>query len=216
MRAPNRSARRAGRAGADRRCRRGCELALCRVLHRQHPQPEHAAGLCPGLRAVSGLVRGARAVLGHGAAAICWPHRRRRRTKNGKGRHLSTARAIQILEEHGAETPEGRVRLLPELLSKATANRHLRQWRYDHGRMTHPPATARHPNPSKGRVPSFCDQSTVRLPSSFEDLLYHVAVAFLLGTAWTTAWPPASRVRQVLVRTERVAHRSVCGPRSCA
>src|SRR5208283_1680288 len=77
------------------------------------------------------------------------------------------------------------------------------------GRMTRPPAAVRHPNPSKGRVPSFCDQSTVRLPSSFEDLLYHVAVAFLLGTAWTTAWPPASRVRQVLVRTERVAHRSV-------
>jgi len=84
------------------------------------------------------------------------------------------------------------------------------------GRMTRPPAAVRHPNPSKGRVPSFCDQSTVRLPSSFQDLLYHVAAAFLLGTAWTTAWPPASRVRQVLMRTERVAHRSVCGPHSCA
>lgn len=43
------------------------------------------------------------------------------RTMNGKGRHLSTARAIQILEDHGVETPEGPVRLTPGLLSKATA-----------------------------------------------------------------------------------------------
>jgi hypothetical protein len=59
---------------------------------------------------------------------------------NGKGRHLSTARAIQILEDHGVETPEGPVRLTPGLLSKATANRYLRQWGYDHDRMARPPA----------------------------------------------------------------------------
>ena len=65
------------------------------------------------------------------------------RTMNGKGRHLSTARAIQILEDHGVETPEGPVRLTPGLLSKATANRYLRQWGYDHDRMARPPAAVR-------------------------------------------------------------------------
>jgi hypothetical protein len=65
------------------------------------------------------------------------------RTLNGKGRHLSTARAIQILEEHGVETPGGPVRLPPGLLGKATANRYLRQWGYDHERMTRPPAALR-------------------------------------------------------------------------
>ena len=33
-------------AGADRRRRRAGRLALRRILHRQHPQPEHAPGLC--------------------------------------------------------------------------------------------------------------------------------------------------------------------------
>ena len=33
------------------------------------------------------------------------------RTSNKKGRHLSTVRAIELLEEHGVETPEGLVRL---------------------------------------------------------------------------------------------------------
>lgn len=65
------------------------------------------------------------------------------RTMNGKGRHLSTTRAIQILEDHGVETPEGPVRLTPGLLSKATANRYLRQWGYDHDRMARPPAAVR-------------------------------------------------------------------------
>jgi hypothetical protein len=40
------------------------------------------------------------------------------RTLNGKGRHLSTAQAIRILEEHGVETPAGPIRLPPGLLSK--------------------------------------------------------------------------------------------------
>ena len=42
------------------------------------------------------------------------------RTLNGKGRHLSTAGAIRILEEHGVDTPDGPVRLPSGLLSKAT------------------------------------------------------------------------------------------------
>jgi hypothetical protein len=53
------------------------------------------------------------------------------RTLNGKGGHLSTAQAIRILE-HGVETPDGPVRLSPGLLSKATANRYLKEWGYDH------------------------------------------------------------------------------------
>jgi hypothetical protein len=65
------------------------------------------------------------------------------RTLNGKGRHLSTAGAIRILEEHGVETPDGPVRLRPGLLSKATANRYLKEWGYDHERMTRPPAAVR-------------------------------------------------------------------------
>jgi hypothetical protein len=65
------------------------------------------------------------------------------RTLNGKGRHLSTVQAIRILEEHGVETPDGPVRLPPGLLSKATANRYLKEWGYDHERMTRPPAAVR-------------------------------------------------------------------------
>ncbi len=67
----------------------------------------------------------------------------KRRTLNGKGRHLSTAGAVRILEEHGVETPDGPVRLPPGRLSKATANRCLRQWGYDHGRVTRAPAAVR-------------------------------------------------------------------------
>ena len=65
------------------------------------------------------------------------------RTLNGKGRHLSTAQAIRILEEHGVETPDGPVRLPPDLLTKQTANRYLKEWGYDHDRMTRPPAAVR-------------------------------------------------------------------------
>jgi hypothetical protein len=65
------------------------------------------------------------------------------RTRNGKGRHLSTVQAIRILEEHGVETPDGPIRLPPGLLSKATANRYLKEWGYDHERMMRPPAAVR-------------------------------------------------------------------------
>ena len=65
------------------------------------------------------------------------------RTLNGKGRHLSTVQAIRILEEHGIETSDGPVRLPPGLLTKQTANRYLKEWGYDHDRMTRPPAAVR-------------------------------------------------------------------------
>jgi integrase len=34
--------------------------ALCRILHRQYPQPAHAPRLCPGVQPVLRLVRGSR------------------------------------------------------------------------------------------------------------------------------------------------------------
>ena len=45
------------------------------------------------------------------------------RTSNKKGRHLSTARAIRLLEEDGVETPEGLVRAPVGLLKRATIDR---------------------------------------------------------------------------------------------
>ncbi len=65
------------------------------------------------------------------------------RTTNRKGRHLSTNRAIELLEGEGVETPDGLVRLAPGTLSRTTANRYLRQWGYDHARMTRQPAAVR-------------------------------------------------------------------------
>jgi hypothetical protein len=65
------------------------------------------------------------------------------RTTNGKGRHLSTARAIALLEEHGVETPDGHVRPARGLLKKTMVNHYLRQWGYDHGRLTSAPPAVR-------------------------------------------------------------------------
>jgi hypothetical protein len=65
------------------------------------------------------------------------------RTTNGKGRHLSTRRAIALLEEHGVETPDGHVRAPAGLLRRATVDRHLLGWGYDRERMGRPPAAVR-------------------------------------------------------------------------
>jgi hypothetical protein len=65
------------------------------------------------------------------------------RTENGKGRHLSTVRAIELLEEHGVDTPQGRVQAPKGLLAPTTVNRWLRTWGYDHARMTRPPPAVR-------------------------------------------------------------------------
>jgi hypothetical protein len=48
------------------------------------------------------------------------------RTTNKKGRHLSTARALELMERHGIETPTGLVRLPPGVLTRPTADRYLR------------------------------------------------------------------------------------------
>ncbi len=65
------------------------------------------------------------------------------RTENGKGRKLSTVRAIELLEEHGVDTPQGHVQAPKGLLAATTLNRWLRTWGYDHARMTRPPPAVR-------------------------------------------------------------------------
>ncbi len=65
------------------------------------------------------------------------------RTENGKGRKLSTVRAIELLEAHGVDTPEGRVQAPKGLLAPTTVNRWLSTWGYDHARMTRPPPAVR-------------------------------------------------------------------------
>ncbi len=65
------------------------------------------------------------------------------RTSNKKGRRLSTVRVIELLEDHGVETPEGLVQAPKGQLNKATVNRYLRLWGYDHARMTRAPAAVR-------------------------------------------------------------------------
>jgi hypothetical protein len=72
------------------------------------------------------------------------------RTSNRKGRHLSTAEAIRLLEEYGLDTPDGFIRAPKGVLTKPTVNRYLKHWGLDQQRLTRePPAVrfqARHSN----------------------------------------------------------------------
>ncbi len=65
------------------------------------------------------------------------------RTSNKKGRHLSTAESIRILETFGIETPDGLTRASPGSLNKTTVNRYLRQWGYDRATLGRPPPAVR-------------------------------------------------------------------------
>jgi DNA invertase Pin-like site-specific DNA recombinase len=65
------------------------------------------------------------------------------RTTNLKGRHLSTGRALELLVEHGIETPDGLVRAPPGLLTRTTVDRYLRAWGIDQPRLERPPPAAR-------------------------------------------------------------------------
>ncbi len=65
------------------------------------------------------------------------------RTTNKKGRHLSTVRTLQLLVEHGVETPDGFQKLTPGKLTASTVNRHLRRLGYDHEKMTRQPPAIR-------------------------------------------------------------------------
>ena len=65
------------------------------------------------------------------------------RTTNKKGRHLSTVRTLQLLVEHGVDTPDGFRKLAPGRLTASTVNRHLRRLGYDHERMIRQPPAVR-------------------------------------------------------------------------
>jgi hypothetical protein len=65
------------------------------------------------------------------------------RTTNKKGRHLSTVRTLQLLVEHGVDTPDGFQKLTPGQLTASTLNRHLKRLGYDHDRMTRQPPAVR-------------------------------------------------------------------------
>lgn len=53
------------------------------------------------------------------------------RTCNQKGHHLSTVRAIELLENYGMDTPYGFIKPEPGLLNKSTINHYLKAWDYD-------------------------------------------------------------------------------------
>lgn len=65
------------------------------------------------------------------------------RTGNGRGRKLSTDRAIEILEEYGVDTPDGHVQAPPNTLKRSTINHWLKSWGLDHPRMIRAPAAVR-------------------------------------------------------------------------
>ena len=65
------------------------------------------------------------------------------RTTNKQGRHLSTQRAIEILEQYGVETSQGLMRAPQGVLHKTTINLYLRQWHLDHPRLTRQPPAVR-------------------------------------------------------------------------
>jgi hypothetical protein len=66
------------------------------------------------------------------------------RTTNKKGRHLSTVRILQLLTEHGVDTPDGFQKLAPGRLTASTVNRYLKRLGYDHERMIRQPPAVRY------------------------------------------------------------------------
>lgn len=65
------------------------------------------------------------------------------RTQNKKGRHMSTRKAIEILETSGVETPKGLVTAPLGLLNKSLVNRYLKTWGYDRSAMWGAPPSTR-------------------------------------------------------------------------
>jgi hypothetical protein len=67
------------------------------------------------------------------------------RTTNRQGRRLSTRRILQIVTEHGVETPDrGLVKLPAGRLTASTLNRHMQRLGFDTARMTREPAAIRY------------------------------------------------------------------------
>jgi transposase-like protein len=65
------------------------------------------------------------------------------RTTNKQGRHLSTKRAIQLMEDYGVETAQGLVKVPKGLLRRPTVNRYLSLWRLDQPRLLREPPAVR-------------------------------------------------------------------------
>ncbi len=65
------------------------------------------------------------------------------RTTNKQGHHLSTAKAIELLEKFGVETTLGHIQAPAGLLTKVTVNRFLIRWGYDQTRLTRQPPAVR-------------------------------------------------------------------------
>jgi hypothetical protein len=65
------------------------------------------------------------------------------RTSNKKGRHLSTAEAIRLLEDYDLQTPDGFVQAPQGVLKKPTVNRYLKHWGLDRQRLTREPPAVR-------------------------------------------------------------------------
>ncbi|WP_218056665.1 DDE-type integrase/transposase/recombinase [Acidithiobacillus ferrivorans] len=65
------------------------------------------------------------------------------RTTNKAGRHLSTRRAIDLLEEYGVETAQGLVRAPQGVLTRSTVNEYLTRWHLDQARLRRQPPAVR-------------------------------------------------------------------------
>lgn len=65
------------------------------------------------------------------------------RTSNKQGRHVSTRRAIDLLENYGVETPQGLVRPPKGLLHKSTVDGYLQVFHLDHPHVTREPPAVR-------------------------------------------------------------------------
>lgn len=65
------------------------------------------------------------------------------RTRNGKGRHLSTGQAIRLLEEHGVTTSTGLLRAPKDVLSRSTVDRYLKKWGLDFSTLIRAPPAVR-------------------------------------------------------------------------
>lgn len=53
-------------------------------------------------------------------------------TTNKKGRHLSTRRAIELLEYYGVDMEQGHFQVPKGVLTRSTVNRRLSGWHLDH------------------------------------------------------------------------------------
>ena len=65
------------------------------------------------------------------------------RTRNKQGRHLSTRRAIELLERYGVETAQGLIRAPSGVLHKTTVDVYLRRWHLDQLHLIRQPPAVR-------------------------------------------------------------------------